>query len=243
MSTKRRQILIRGAILVSFIVLIFYFSRHAPQPFHFLEFLPDDDEEISSRQEKLIKFLLSFGPYSSAVFVLLQSLQVVISPIPGDIAGMVGGYVYGKAFGFLLSIIGVALGSWIAFELARILGRPFTQRFVKREILEKFDFVTTEMGVTVCFLLFLLPYFPKDSLCYALGLSRMGLSTFLIVSTVGRMPGIYMQVVVGASIQNQEYAQTIAIVVIFAVILLVAYLYRHPLHQWIKGRSGKNHHK
>lgn len=240
MTTRNRQLLIRGLIFAALIGLIFLLSRYGPQPLGILG--PpwdelDDFADLGRREEikeKIARHLLALGPYSSAVFILLQALQVVISPIPGDITGMVAGYVYGKAFGFLLSVIGVAFGSWVAFELARILGRPFAERFVKREILEKFDFVTTDMGVTVIFLLFLFPYFPKDSLCYVLGLSRMGLGTFLIVSTVARMPGIYMQVVVGASIHNQDYLQTIVIAVISAVILFLAYLYRTQLFHWIK---------
>lgn len=240
MTTRKRRLLIRGLIFAALVGLIFLFSRYGPQPFGLLG--PpwdelDDFADLDRREEikeKIARYLLGLGPYSSAVFIFIQALQVIVSPIPGDITGMVAGYVYGKAFGFLLSVIGITFGSWVAFELARILGRPFTERFVKREILEKFAFVTTEMGVAVCFLLFLVPYFPKDSLCYVLGLSRMSLGTFLIVSMVGRLPGIYMQAVVGASIQSHEYAQTIVVAVISAVILFLTYLYRTRLLHWIK---------
>ncbi len=39
-------------------------------------------------------------------------------------SGVAGGFVYGETFGFLLSTVGLSLGSWVAFELASILGRP-----------------------------------------------------------------------------------------------------------------------
>src|SRR5436309_737162 len=183
MTTRRRQLLIRGAILISLVVLILYFSRHAPQPFHLLTLLAEDEEELSLRQEKLMSFLISFGPYSAGVFVLLQALQVVISPIPGELTGVVGGYVYGVAFGFLFSTVGLTLGSWMAFELASIFGRPLVERFVTEKILEKFHFLTTNAGLIVSFLLFLIPGFPKDYLCYVLGLTGMNLTAFLVVST------------------------------------------------------------
>lgn len=238
MTDRRRQLLIRGAILASLVVLIFYFSRHAPQPFHLLQLFPDSEEEVSTRQERLINFLTSYGSYSSAVFILLQALQVVLSPFPGELTGVVGGYVYGKGFGFILSTLGLTLGSWIAFELARILGRPFVERWVKKETLEKFNFLKTEAGAMICFFLFLFPGFPKDVVCYLLGLTRMSLTTFLIVSTIGRLPGTYLLTVQGASLREQHYKTALVFATVSAVILLLAYIYRHSIHQWIKGRVG-----
>lgn len=235
---RRRQLLIRGAILASLVVLIFYFSRHAPQPLHLLELFPDEEEEISARQERLINFLISFGPYSSALFILIQAFQVVLSPIPGELTGVVGGYVYGKEVGFILSTLGLTLGSWIAFELARILGRPFVERWVRKQTLQKFNFLTTDAGSMICFLLFLVPGFPKDLLCYVLGLTRMSLTTFLIVSSIGRLPGTYFLTIQGASLRDHHYKTALIFATISAVILLVAYLYRHSLHRWMKGRAG-----
>ncbi len=178
MSNPRRQLAIRGLIFVLLIVLLFFFSRYIPRPFS--AFAPpgedfDDFEGIYSSSDKLSKFLQNLGPYSPAVFVLFQVLQVIAAPFPGELTGVAGGYVYGETFGFLLSTIGLSLGSWVAFELATILGRPFVERFVKREVLEKFNFLTTKTGTLICFVLFLFPGFPKDYLCYVLGLSRMKL--------------------------------------------------------------------
>jgi len=74
--------------------------------------------------------------------MLLQALQVVVSPIPGELTGVVGGYVYGVKFGFVASTLGLTLGSWVAFELASIFGRPLVEKFVAKKVLEKFHFLT-----------------------------------------------------------------------------------------------------
>lgn len=239
MTTTQRKLLVKGAMLGLFILLIFLISRYSPQPFN-LTGPPwqesGDLGEFHSRKKSLSRFLVSFGPYSAAAFTLLQALQVVIAPIPGELTGVVGGYLYGTAFGFLLSTLGLTLGSWAAFELARILGRPFVERLVKKEIIEKFNFVTTNTGITTCFLLFLLPGFPKDSLCYVLGLSRMELSTFLIISTLGRMPGTYLLTLQGASLRSHEYSMAVIVAVIFVVVIFFGYVYRHSLFNWIVRR-------
>ena len=237
MTSQRRRLAMRGIIFVALVALLFFFSRYIPQPFSALappgEEL-DDFEGIYSSSDKLSKFLQSLGPYSPAVFVLLQVLQVIAAPVPGELTGVAGGYVYGQTFGFILSTVGLALGSWIAFELASILGRPFVERFVSQDVLHKFDFLTTNTGATLCFLLFLIPGFPKDYLCYLLGLSRMKLATFLLVSIIGRIPGTYLLTVQGAKFRNQEYYEVVIFAVASAVILLVAYLYRNKIYRWIK---------
>jgi uncharacterized membrane protein YdjX (TVP38/TMEM64 family) len=239
MTSPRRQLALRGVILIVLVVLLFFFSRYIPRPFS--AFAPpgedlDDFEGIYSSSDKLSKFLQSLGPYSPAVFVILQALQVVAAPFPGELTGVAGGYVYGETFGFLLSTVGLSLGSWVAFELASILGRPFVERFVSREVLEKFNFLTTKTGTLICFVLFLFPGFPKDYLCYVLGLSRMKLSTFLIVSVIGRLPGTYLLTMQGATIRNEEYHIFLIITVASIAILAVAYFYRNQLFDWLKHR-------
>jgi uncharacterized membrane protein YdjX (TVP38/TMEM64 family) len=237
MTAERQRLILKGIVLAIAVGFIFLLSRYGPQPFGVLEPLWNELEEAPSRRARFARYLTSLGPYSSAVFIFLQALQVIASPIPGEITGIVGGYVYGKVFGFVLSTIGLTLGSWIAFEIAHILGRPFVERFVRGKVLAKFDFVTTHTGTMVCFLLFLLPGFPKDYLCYLLGLSRMSLNTFVIVSTIGRMPGTYLLTVQGASLRSQEYVAAVLFALISAAVLLVAYLYREPLFRWLKRRK------
>jgi uncharacterized membrane protein YdjX (TVP38/TMEM64 family) len=241
MSDRRRRLAIRGVVFLALLALLFFFSRYIPRPF----IAPmmddfDDLEGIYSSSDNLSKFLQNLGPYSPAVFVLFQILQVIAAPFPGELTGVAGGYVYGETVGFLLSTVGLSIGSWVAFELASILGRPFVERFVTREVLEKFNFLTTNVGVAICFLLFLFPGFPKDYLCYVLGLSRMKLSTFLLVSIIGRIPGTYLLTVQGATLRNEQYHVFASIALASIAILSVAYYYRNQLFEWIKRRHQRN---
>ena len=239
MSDQRRRLAIRGLIFIVLVALLFFFSRYIPRPFS--AFAPageelDDFEGIYSSSDKLGKFLQALGPYSPAVFVLLQILQVVAAPFPGELTGVAGGIVYGESIGFILSMIGLSIGSWVAFELANILGRPFVERFVKREVLEKFNFLTSKTGVVICFVLFLFPGFPKDYLCYVLGLSRMSVTTFLLVSIIGRIPGTYWLTIQGEMIRNEQYLTLAIFVGVTLIGLVIGYLYRNQLFDWIKHR-------
>jgi uncharacterized membrane protein YdjX (TVP38/TMEM64 family) len=67
----------------------------------------------------------------------------------------------------------------------------------------------------------------------------MRLSTFLVVSVIGRLPGTYLLTVQGAKFRNEQYYEVIIVAVASAVVLLVAYLYRNQLYHWIKRRHSK----
>jgi len=242
MTNQRRQLAIRGVIFAVLVVLLFFFSRYIPRPFTALAPTGDDFDDfegIYSSSDKLSEFLQHLGPYSPAVFVLLQVLQVVAAPFPGELTGVAGGFVYGETLGFMLSTVGLSLGSWVAFELASILGRPFVERFVRTEVLQKFNFLTSRTGTLICFVLFLVPGFPKDYLCYVLGLSRMKLSTFLIVCMVGRLPGTYLLTMQGSTIRNEEYHTFLFITVASVAIVAAAYFYRNQIFDWLKRRHDE----
>lgn len=225
MTIESRRFLLKGVILSFVIAIIILLSWYGPEPLNLSE----------SRRRHLAGFLNSLGPWSAAVFTLLQALQVVISPIPGELTGAIGGYVYGAWYGFLFSSIGLTLGSWIAFELASLFGRPLVERFVAKKILEKFHFLTSNAAAVVSFLLFCIPGFPKDCLCYVLGLTGMNLGTFLVVSMIGRMPGTYLLTVQGANLGSGQYGRALAIATVSGVIVWAAYIYRSQIYHWIRG--------
>ncbi len=75
-----------------------------------------------------------------------------------------------------------------AFLIARWLEEHYVKRWIPAEILQKFDFLMERQGALVSFILFLLPGFPKDYLCFVLGLSRMPFKLFLLICTVGGFP-------------------------------------------------------
>ena len=229
MSTSQQKTFIKATVLLSLVALILLLGTYGSQLLNLPEFY--------TTRESFSRFLISLGSYSPIFFVLLQALQVVISPIPGELTGIVGGYIYGATLGFILSTLGLALGSLAAFELARILGRPFVEKFVNQNLLKKFEFLKSDAGATLCFLLFLIPGFPKDVLCYMLGLSRMKLTTFLVLSTLGRMPGTFLLTLQGASIRSHRYHTARAVAATGVVIVFVGYLYRAQLYHWIKGLS------
>jgi uncharacterized membrane protein YdjX (TVP38/TMEM64 family) len=180
-------------------------------------------------KEKTIELIQSLHPYDDCVFIALQILQVVAAPIPGEATGIIGGYLYGPLLGTIYSTIGLTIGSWIAFTLARRFGLALVEKAVKPEIIKKYDYIMEHQGILVCFVLFLIPGFPKDCLCYLIGLSHMRTGTFLAISMIGRLFGTVMLTVSGSSARNDQYHILVMIGVVSGILILVGYLCREPL--------------
>lgn len=176
-------------------------------------------------KERLRRFLDSFGMWGFAGFIFLQAVQVVAAPIPGEATGLLGGYLYGPFLGVLLSTIGLTLGSYTAFALSRYFGRPLTDRFVDRATMERFDYLLHHKGAFLVFLLFLLPGFPKDYLCYILGLGHLTTLEFLTIMASGRLLGTVLLTMGGAYLRKAQYFRffTLCGVAVVAVFLAVAY--------------------
>lgn len=185
-------------------------------------------------QHHLKAIITSYGAYSPLAYILIQALQVVVAPIPGGLIEFIGGYLFGVKVGFLYSMIGVIIGSWIAFALARLFERVAVEKFVHIRTMKKFDYLIGHEGVILSFLLFLIPGFPKDALCYILGLTPMHLGIFLVISTLGRIPGTLMACLQGGKAFDHQYKALLILFGISLLVIMVFYIYHEEIHHFIK---------
>lgn len=185
------------------------------------------------------KVISSFGAYAPLAYILLQVLQVVIAPIPGGAIEFLGGVLFGVKAGFIYSMIGLLIGSWIAFSLARIFEKIAVEKFVSEQTRKKFDYLVEHEGVILSFILFLLPGFPKDALCYILGLTPMHLGIFLIISTIGRIPGTLIATLQGAKAFDHQYYTFGILLGASALVILVFYIYHGEIHNLVKKLKGE----
>jgi uncharacterized membrane protein YdjX (TVP38/TMEM64 family) len=185
-------------------------------------------------KEKMTIFLNSLGPLSFIGFIILQAAQVIISPIPGEVTGFIGGFLYGKFLGLILSTIGLTIGSFVAFILARYFGRPFADKFVARETMARYDYLLHHKGAFLVFLLFLIPGFPKDMLCYILGLGHLSTKEFLLISTLGRFMGTVLLTFGGDYIRHHQYYRFSVLIGLAIVFILLSMVYRDRIEKFIR---------
>jgi uncharacterized membrane protein YdjX (TVP38/TMEM64 family) len=196
----------------------------------------------SSKREVAI-FVKRFGPYAPLAFIVIQALQVVLAPIPGEATGILGGYLFGTGLGFLYSTVGLTLGSVAAFGLGRWLGLPLVHRLVSEEVYHRFDFVSRTGAELVTLVCFLIPGFPKDYLCFLLGVSPMQFGMFLVICTFGRIPGTWLLSIQGAKVRSAQYTEFVIYLLVAASAAVLAYIYREHVFRWMRrrhaGESGK----
>jgi len=119
--------------------------------------------------------LQEWGVLGPVFFIALQTLQVILSPIPGEATGFLGGYLFGERLGFVYSTIGLTLGSLAAFGVGRLLGAHYVRRRVRQQTWDTLRFIIEAEGAILCFIVFLIPGFPKDITSYLFCLSPLPL--------------------------------------------------------------------
>ena len=182
--------------------------------------------------------LKQWGILAPVLFMLLQGLQVVISPIPGEATGFLGGYLFGEWLGLLYSTIGLTLGSLVAFWIGRWLGERYVRNLVSKEMWDKLGFIVEAEGAILCFVIFAIPGLPKDMICYLFGISPMPLWVFAVVSGLGRIPGTWVLSAQGAHTATGNYFSVILISAICAAVALPLYYCRHRLVGWLRGKNA-----
>ena len=227
---RNMKVLIGYGLLFISICLLLYYYQEAYLWFR-------DTVRFFSSRKRVSALVASFGPCAPFVFIGLQTLQVLFAPIPGELTGFIGGYLFGSSLGFSYSSIGLTGGSLLAFLIARRLGLPFVRRFVGEELMRKFDYLMEHQGAFFSFIFFLIPGMPKDYFCYLLGLSPMHFLTFFIISTIGRIPGTLLLSLQGQAVRSEDYRAFFMVMGIALFFVVLTFIYRDQIEDWLKHKK------
>ena len=229
MSLRVRWSIVMGVCLLLLVVCLWLWWTNAPA-YQFVHRLYYD--KLFLKQT-----LRDWGTLAPVVFILLQALQVVLSPIPGEATGILGGYLFGQWLGLLYSTIGLTLGSVAAFAIGRWLGVHAVKNLVSPETWRRLGFIVEAEGAVLCFIVYLIPGLPKDIVCYLFGISPMPVWVFALVSGLGRIPGTWVLSAQGAHTAAGDYRQAILVTAVAVAVALPLFYYRHRITAWLQGKS------
>lgn len=203
---------------------------------------PTDFNKWQGISRNLINKFRYFGPF---VFILIQALQVIITPISHYIVGAIGGFLYGFFWGGILNYIGRVIGHITAFFLARKFGRKILEKYVKEDVIEKYDAILSgenkDEKVTIqsliLFLIYFLPFFPDDEISYLVGASKMSTKLFILANLFGHLGGSFSLALIGNGISTRDpwfWILTIVTLIGFPIIWFM-------LRLSVKKKSNESH--
>ena len=91
---------------------------------------------------------------------------------------------------------------------------------------QRVSFILEAEGAIFCFIIYLIPGFPKDIVSYLFGISPMPFWLFAVVSTVARIPGTWISSYFGAHVAEQQYIYAIAFMAVVVALCLPLYYHR-----------------
>lgn len=201
--------------------------------------------EFVADQEQIRTWVETLGAWGPLAVVLLEVVQALLAPVPGQAIEIVSGYLYGPWWGTIYAITGIAIGSTITFLLGRQFGRPLLIRLAGPASMDRLDDLARRGGTLFFFLIWLFPFAPDDLACMAAGLTVMPLRQFLALMIVGRIPGITISVLVGANVATIQPFWWGILLVAMAIAALVVWRWGEQIQKWmltlierIAGRRG-----
>lgn len=161
---------------------------------------------FGSDPEAFKTFVDGYGWKSRLVALGIQMLQVVVSLIPGEVVEVGMGYAFGAIEGTILCLVGVALASAPVFLVVKTWGVRAVELFISREKINSLRFISNEKRLRrTVFLLYFIPGTPKDLLTYFVGLTRLKLHEFLIITLIARIPSVVSSTIGGNLIGDRNY--------------------------------------
>ena len=131
--------------------------------------------------------LESFGPLAWLVFMLVYALGTIMF-FPGSILTLAGGAMFGPVLGTFLNLTGATIGAGLAFLISRYLASGWVEKKATGRLKELKNGVEEEGWRFVAFVR-LVPVFPFFLLNYALGLTKIRFSHYLVASYICMLPG------------------------------------------------------
>jgi len=127
------------------------------------------------------------GPAGPILFMVIYALGTVFF-LPGSVLTLAGGALFGPVLGTFYNLTGATIGATLAFLVARYLASTWVEQKTGGRLKQLKEGVEGEGWRFVAFVR-LVPLFPFNLLNYALGLTRIKLSHYIIASYICMLPG------------------------------------------------------
>ena len=191
--------------------------------------------------ERMVAYLKANESIAALLIIAIQTIQVVVCILPGQPIQFAASYMFGVFGGLLLSLAGAVIGVVISFFTANILGRDAVHMIFGEERVSDYQRkLNSGKGLTIAFLIYLIPGIPKDLVSYVAGISEMRFLPFLLVSTVGRIPGMAGSLFFGYFFREKNYIGVAVVCIIMGLMLLTVFIKRKDIFRMLDDMERKS---
>ena len=174
-------------------IAVWVYALGAPMP------LPGFELSVAAVE----RAILAWGAWGIAASILLMVLHSFV-PFPAEFVAMANGMLYGPVWGTLITWTGAMLGAYLAFGLARWLGRPFVRTMVAERHQAAIDRWAERQGGGVLLFSRFVPVISFNLINYAAGLTAISWWTFSWATGLGILPLTVLMVVLGDGLWSGE---------------------------------------
>jgi uncharacterized membrane protein YdjX (TVP38/TMEM64 family) len=152
--------------------------------------------ELGALIPRFTAWVDGLGVWGPVVFVLGYALAAVAF-VPGSLLTLAAGAIFGLGKGTALVLVAATLGASAAFLVSRYVARGFVERrLAGNRRFAAIDRAIGSEGRKIVLLLRLSPVVPFNLLNYALGLTRVRFTDY-VVASIGMLPGTLLYVYYG----------------------------------------------
>ena len=167
------------------------------------------------------------------IYIGLLSLVPVFF-LPGFPFVIAGGLLYGHTWGLLYAMLGATAGAGLSFLVSRYIANDWMTEQMKTRIDEKkwiqLQQKTENHGWKIVMFLRLVPLFPFTPLNYALGLTNIRFSHYIVATSLGIFPACAAFILFSSSLWDVINGENLIVFLIgctlVAVTLLIPFIYK-----------------
>ncbi|MBR4951103.1 MAG: TVP38/TMEM64 family protein [Clostridia bacterium] len=179
-----------------------------------------------------------YGSWGVIVAFGIQMLQVVVSPIPGEVIEVGMGLCFGWFWGAVICLLGSALAAAIIMLFVKKFGIRVVELFVSVDKINEFRFINNQRKLTgLIFLLYIIPGTPKDPLIFFFGLTKIRTLDFVVIQTVARIPSVVSSTAGGELIVNDNMWGAVIVFAITGAVALIGLLCYGKIIKKLQGKS------
>ena len=176
-------------------------------------------------EQTLLNVFENYQGYAVFISIILSIIVAVLGVVPSFFITVANVSFFGFFNGFLISLLGEAIGAIISFFLYRKGFKKISQDLLKKN--EKVYKIINKEGKEAFILILayrLFPYMPSGFVTYASAVGKVDAITFTVASTIGKVPSMLLEVLSTVVVIHSIKAGYINIILTILSIGIVIYM-------------------